>query len=452
MSLPQGRRATPEAGSRKTTALAAAAAAGFGLLGTATSFVASAGRSSGISSSASVTAKGAEAATTSLRGPSVQPSNPEGPRLAYAAATAVGAVACAAGARRRGRAAVTPSSSASAFTAPVQSSPVLAAGVGATEQVQHGSSTTMFSGIKRSRVNGLTAKMWRNPENKRYIAPGKKYTTGHYRTGPWRAERRWELFLKYSQKFSGRRRNVYRIAKEAVMKALKQKYRSRRMLKKNMRTTWVMRLNANCRLHGTTYSLFICRLKLKNIWLNRKILSQLAIYDRPVFTSVMNLVEPDWPQRLHDNRTGPAKNFSAKEIDAMAIPWLERQLPAIYTDTNVRFNRKVADHGAVEYTVDFGDPAMWRTYLPQTPELANFDIPDHWVRDANRGQEPWKLDYMEFPGKKNNNKDYIFGAQAQKANQLLEMEKKEKGEENRLTKEGSREDWYKEDPQSWFDN
>merc|ERR1712039_448757 len=172
---------------------------------------------------------------------------------------------------------------------------------------------------------------------------------------------------------------------------------------------------------------------------------------RPVFTSIMSVVASRWPDMLEKYNEKP-KTYTLKEMDDIAIPWLERQLPQIYTDNNVRFNRKVADHGAVEYTVDFGDPEQWREYLPQTPELANFNIPDHWIKDANRALEPWKLDYFNFPGEKNDNKDYIKVMQSAKASQEEEAEKKEQGQPNRLTREGSREDWFSEEPQSWFDN
>jgi len=259
------------------------------------------------------------------------------------------------------------------------------------------------------------------------------------------------MWLKYSKKFSGRRRNCYRIAKQAVMDALKKKYKSRRQLKRTMRRNWIIRLNANCQQHGVSYSKFIMRCRFNSVNLNRKILSQIAIYDRPVFTSVMTAVDDRWQEKLEEKNT-PPKQYSAEEMDQIAIPWIERQLPEMYTDTNVRFNRKVADHGAVEYTVDFGDPKMWREYLPQTPELANFNIPDHWIRDANRGMEPWTLDYLNFPGEKHDNKDYIQMARHAKASQLEEEEKKERGEESRLTKEGSRDDWYGDEAQSWFDN
>jgi len=276
-------------------------------------------------------------------------------------------------------------------------------------------------------------------------------TNVHFQSGMLSQWRRQEMWLKYSKKFSGRRRNCYRIAKQAVMDALKKKYKSRRQLKRKMRRNWIIRLNANSALHGNSYSRFITRCRYNNLNLNRKILAQIAIYDRPVFTSVMDHVDDTWRQRLEE-KNKPPKQYTAEEMDQIAIPWIERQLPSMYTDTNVRFNRQVADHGAVEYTVDFGDPKMWREYLPQTPELANFNIPDHWIRDANRGMEPWNLEYLNFPGEKHDNKDYIQMARHAKASQLEEEEKKEKGEESRLTKEGSRDDWYGEESQSWFDN
>jgi large subunit ribosomal protein L20 len=272
-----------------------------------------------------------------------------------------------------------------------------------------------------------------------------------YRVGKLRRQKKVEMWLKYSARFKGRKRNVFAIARRAVMKALKNKYRSRYVLKRDMRKIWMYRLRSLCHLHGVRYPRLINRLRISNCALNRKMLSQLGVFDRAVFSTIMDVTFDQWRDRLA-KRSQPQKTYSVEQIDNLVLPFIERQLPEVYTDTNVRFNRKAADHGAVEYTVDFGDPEMWREYLPQTPELANFNIPDHWVEDANRGMDEHLLEYLEFPGEKNNNEDYISVAKNIKMSEEQEAQKKEQGEANRLSREGSREDWFEEEQQSWFDN
>merc|ERR1740121_1610858 len=66
----------------------------------------------------------------------------------------------------------------------------------------------------------------------------------------------------------------------------------------------------------------------------------------------MDVTFDQWRDRLA-KRSQPQKTYSVEQIDNLVLPFIERQLPEVYTDTNVRFNRKAADHGAVEYTVDF---------------------------------------------------------------------------------------------------
>ncbi|CAE7884581.1 rplT, partial [Symbiodinium sp. KB8] len=113
----------------------------------------------------------------------------------------------------------------------------------------------------------------------------------------------------------------HRIAKQAVMYALKMRYRSRRVFKRTRRELWIKRVSNNSKLHGVRYNVFICRLKEKNININRKILSQLGVYDRAVFTNVLETAIPEWKQLKEeaDNR-GKKKEYTIKELDDIAIP------------------------------------------------------------------------------------------------------------------------------------
>ena len=94
-----------------------------------------------------------------------------------------------------------------------------------------------------------------------------------------------KLFSK-AKGFRGRRKNVYRIAKEAVMKAGQYAYRDRRNRKRQFRALWIARINAAAREHGLTYSRFMSGLKKAAIELDRKVLADLAVSDKPAFARI----------------------------------------------------------------------------------------------------------------------------------------------------------------------
>ena len=81
-------------------------------------------------------------------------------------------------------------------------------------------------------------------------------------------------------------RDRYKSAKDAVTKAGLYAYRDRRQRKRQFRRLWITRINAACRLNGTTYSAFINGLKTSGIDLDRKILADMAVNDPQAFTSL----------------------------------------------------------------------------------------------------------------------------------------------------------------------
>ncbi len=97
------------------------------------------------------------------------------------------------------------------------------------------------------------------------------------------ANKRRKNLLKLTKGFKWRRKSHYRAAKEAVLKAGKYKYRDRRTKKRTMRNLWVLRLNNALRLHDEKYSTFINKMKKKNIELDRKVLSELAMENPKTF-------------------------------------------------------------------------------------------------------------------------------------------------------------------------
>jgi large subunit ribosomal protein L20 len=105
------------------------------------------------------------------------------------------------------------------------------------------------------------------------------------------ARARHKKILALAKGYRGRRKNVYRVAKQAVMKAGQYAYRDRRTRKRVFRALWIARINAGARSHGVTYSRFIAGLKKASIDLDRKVLADLAVNDPAAFGSIVDKVK-----------------------------------------------------------------------------------------------------------------------------------------------------------------
>ncbi len=105
------------------------------------------------------------------------------------------------------------------------------------------------------------------------------------------ARARHKKVLALAKGYRGRRKNVYRIAKQAVMKAGQYAYRDRRAKKREFRRLWIARINAASRSLGLTYSKFIAGLKKAQIDIDRKVLSDMAIHDPAAFASIVDKVK-----------------------------------------------------------------------------------------------------------------------------------------------------------------
>src|SRR6187455_3274451 len=97
------------------------------------------------------------------------------------------------------------------------------------------------------------------------------------------ARARHKKVLAKTKGYRGRRGNVYRVAKQAAMKAGQYAYRDRRNKKRNFRALWIQRINAAVRDHGLTYGRFIDGLSKAEIAVDRKVLSDLAITEPAAF-------------------------------------------------------------------------------------------------------------------------------------------------------------------------
>ena len=101
------------------------------------------------------------------------------------------------------------------------------------------------------------------------------------------ARARHKKVLKLSKGFRGRRNNVYRIAKQAVMRAGQYAYRDRRNRKRDFRRLWIARINAAARLAGMKYSTFMNGLKKAAIEIDRKVLADIAVFDQAAFNRLV---------------------------------------------------------------------------------------------------------------------------------------------------------------------
>ncbi|MFV0601230.1 MAG: 50S ribosomal protein L20 [Brachymonas sp.] len=105
------------------------------------------------------------------------------------------------------------------------------------------------------------------------------------------AHARHKKVLALAKGFRGRRGNVFRVAKQAVMKAGQYAYRDRRAKKRVFRQLWIARINAAARANGLTYSQFINGLNKVQIGLDRKVLADIAVHDEAAFASIVSQVK-----------------------------------------------------------------------------------------------------------------------------------------------------------------
>ncbi len=100
------------------------------------------------------------------------------------------------------------------------------------------------------------------------------------------AHARHKKVLEKAKGYYGARRKVYRVAKQAVIKAGQYAYRDRRQRKRQFRALWIARINAAARENGLSYSRFINGLSKAEIEIDRKVLADLAVFDKAAFSAL----------------------------------------------------------------------------------------------------------------------------------------------------------------------
>lgn len=104
-------------------------------------------------------------------------------------------------------------------------------------------------------------------------------------------KKRHKKLLKQTKGFWGQRKNVFKRAKETLLRAMAFAFVGRKNKKRDMRSLFITRIKAAAEHNGTKYNLFIHGLKQAEIQLNRKMLSQLAVYDPQVFQQIVSEVQ-----------------------------------------------------------------------------------------------------------------------------------------------------------------
>ena len=109
--------------------------------------------------------------------------------------------------------------------------------------------------------------------------------------GGMNAKKKHKRVLKLAKGYRGARSKQYRVAKQSVMRALEESYKGRKQRKRQFRQLWIARINAAARMNGLSYSKFMYGLKLAEVNVNRKMLSEMAISDPEGFASLVEFAK-----------------------------------------------------------------------------------------------------------------------------------------------------------------
>ena len=109
--------------------------------------------------------------------------------------------------------------------------------------------------------------------------------------GGMNARKKHNRVLKLAKGYRGARSKQYRVAKQSVMRALTSSYAGRKQRKRQFRQLWIARINAAARMNGLSYSKFMHGLKLAEVDINRKMLSEMAISNPEAFTALVDVAK-----------------------------------------------------------------------------------------------------------------------------------------------------------------
>ena len=109
--------------------------------------------------------------------------------------------------------------------------------------------------------------------------------------GAMMTRKRRNKILKLAKGYWGSKSKHYKMANQAVMKSGVYAYTGRKLKKRDFRQLWITRISAACKINGMNYSTFMHGLKVAGIQINRKMLSEMAIYDAPAFAALCEIAK-----------------------------------------------------------------------------------------------------------------------------------------------------------------
>ena len=121
-------------------------------------------------------------------------------------------------------------------------------------------------------------------------------------------------YLDKAEGYFGSKHRLFKTAKEQVMRSERYAYRDRKQKKRDFRKLWIVRINAECRENGISYSKFISGLNKAGVEVNRKMLSELAIYDKEAFKELVNVAKAEKVSVKEVKKASKKETTETKEV------------------------------------------------------------------------------------------------------------------------------------------
>lgn len=161
------------------------------------------------------------------------------------------------------------------------------------------------------------------------------------------AKKRHKKILKLAKGYFGSKRTLYRTAHEQVMRSLAYAYRDRKQRKREFRKLWITRINAGAKANGMKYSILIHGLSLANVQVNRKMLSDIAIFQPEDFTAYCKLAKDALAGNLPKVTTPQPKKETPKKVE-VKVETPKKVVPKVDTpkkaEPKVEVAKEVVDY------------------------------------------------------------------------------------------------------------
>ena len=184
------------------------------------------------------------------------------------------------------------------------------------------------------------------------------------------AHARHKKIIKRAKGYYGRRKNVFRVAVQAVERAQQYAYRDRRKRKSDFRGLWIQRINAGVRLHGITYSQFINGLKKATIEIDRKILAELAVNQPEVFKTLVEKAKDILSTNDLSEVASLARDIQRVRTENVYTVGLIQAPAALLINKRIKNNHP----GAPVYMYEWAEDGVMRPrlYTPKADQLDEF--------------------------------------------------------------------------------